>query len=227
MATKITSKKKYKFAAIATDVAILTIKEGKLQILLIKMKKKPYEKCWAIPGGLVNPNESVDQAAGRILLAKTGLKNVYLEQLYSFGDVNRDPFGRVVSVAYFSLLPEGKFNLKTTKEHGEIQWFPVDEIPSLAYDHSEILKKAYHRLKAKLEYSNIAYSLLPANFALSELQEIYEIILKRKLDKRNFRKKILSLGMVKKSGKKQKGLPNRPADLYSFAKKSACIVNIL
>ncbi|MFA5962070.1 MAG: NUDIX domain-containing protein [Parcubacteria group bacterium] len=219
--------KKYKFAVIAVDVVIFTIIDNELQVLLIKMKKKPFEKYWAAPGGLVGPEESTNDAAKRILLEKTGLGDVYLEQLYTFGEVDRDPFGRVVSVAYFALIPWGNLDLKTTEEYAGVQWFPISKFPALAYDHAEIIATAIGRLKAKLEYTNIAYGLLSETFALSELQNIYQIILQKKLDKRNFRKRILSLGIVKKSGKQRKGLPSRPADLYTFTQKKASMIQIL
>jgi len=220
-------KKKYKFASIATDVVIFTIKQDNLQVLLIKMKKKPYENFWAAPGGLVKPEESVDEAAKRILHQKTGVKNVYLEQLYTFGKVNRDPFGRVVSVGYFALIPYDNLNIKTTKEYGGVKWFPVDGLPALAYDHREIIVTAIKRLQAKLSYTNVTFSLLPNNFTLSDLQKVYEVILERKLDKRNFRKKILALKLVRRSGIKKEGLPQRPADLYKFAKRRIQIIEVL
>lgn len=220
-------KKKYEFAVIAADVVIFTIKDKQLNVLLIKMKKKPYKDSWAVPGGLAKPEESVDQAAKRHLLAKTGLKNVYLEQLYTFGRVDRDPFGRVVSVAYFALIPTANISLKTTKEYADVTWFSVKKLPKLAYDHQQIIKTAVERLQAKLTYTNIVYSLLPKEFSLTELQKTYEIILDKKIDKRNFRKKIFSLKLVKNTEKKQIGEPNRPADLYAFIAKKPKIVQIL
>jgi len=218
---------KYKFAVIATDVVIFTIKNNKLQVLLIKMKKKPFTNQWACPGGLVKPNESVDSSAKRQLKTKTGVSDVYLEQLYTFGKINRDPFGRVVSVAYFALIPNAKLKLKTTKEYADVKWFQIDKLSKLAYDHTEIVKTAVERLKAKLTYTNIVYGLLSKEFTLTELQQVYEIILKKNIDKRNFRKKILSLRLVKKTNKQKSGEANRPADLYTFIKKSPQIIEIL
>lgn len=220
-------KRKYKFAVIATDIVIFTVQDEKLQVLLIKMKKKPFTDYWAAPGGLVKPIEAVDASARRILLEKTGVKDVYLEQLHAFGRVDRDPFGRVVSVAYFALIPNAGLKLKTTKDYAEVTWFPVKKLPKLAYDHAEIIDYAINRLKDKLEHSNIVYSLLPQEFTLSELQRIYEIILGKKIDKRNFRKKFFSLRLVKNSGKKRRGEANRPAELYSFIKRSPQVVKIL
>ena len=219
--------KKYKFAVIATDVAIFTVQDNELRVLLIKMKKSPFTGTWAVPGGLVKPSESVDEGAKRILKEKTGVVNVYLEQLYTFGKVNRDPFGRVVSVAYFALIPSRGVSLQTTEEYADVDWFPVIELPKLAYDHSEVVDCAVNRLKAKLGYTNIVYSLLPSEFTLGELQNIYEIILDRALDKRNFRKKLFSLRLVRKTGKRQIGEANRPAELYAFVSKKMQRAEIL
>ena len=219
--------KKYTFAVIATDVVIFTVQEGQLKVLLIQMKKAPFTGRWATPGGLVKPNESVDNAAKRHLFGKTGVRNVYLEQLYTFGEVKRDPFGRVVSVAYFALIPYGGLRLKTTKEYEDVTWFPIKKLPKLAYDHAAIIRYAVERLKSKLEYTNIVYGLLSKEFALSELQGLYEIILNKKFDKRNFRKRILSLHLLKKLGKKRGGDANRPAELYSFLRRKPLMVRVL
>ena len=219
--------KRYKYAVIATDVVIFTIKDNKLQVLLIKMKKRPYTGYWAAPGGLVDLYESVDDSAKRHLLDKTGVKNVYLEQLYTFGEVERDPFGRVVSVAYFALIPSGGVKLETTEEYEDVAWFPVQKLPALAYDHQKIIDVALARLKAKLGYTNIVYSLLPTEFSIGELRETYEIILQKKLDRRNFRKKLISLKVVKKIGKRQADVSNRPAELYQFTSKKLARYRIL
>lgn len=211
--------KKYEHAVIAADLAIFTVDDGKLKVLLIKMKKSPYEDCWAMPGGLVAGNESVDQAAIRHLHNKAGLKDVFLEQLYTFGNVDRDPFGRVVSVAYFALIQGRGMELKTTSEYQDVAWFSVAEVPKLAYDHKEILALALGRLRAKLSYTNIVCNLLPNEFTLGQMQNVYEVILGKKIDKRNFRKKIVSLDLVNPLGKKTKDA-HRPAELYSFVEKS-------
>ncbi|MBI2463010.1 MAG: NUDIX hydrolase [Candidatus Spechtbacteria bacterium] len=209
--------KKYQFAVIATDVVIFTIQNNELKVLLIKMKKSPFTGRWAAPGGLVGPNESVDESAARHLVEKTGLKNVYMEQLYTFGKVNRDPFGRVVSVAYSALIPpDAKVKIFTTAEYQDIAWFPARHLPAIAYDHKEIISYAIERLKSKLEYTNIVYSLMPREFTLGELQDVYELILGRKLDKRNFRRKIASARMIRELAKKREGEANRPAALYIF-----------
>jgi len=218
---------KYDFAVIATDVVIFTIKDGKLQVLLIQMKKEPFEDMWAFPGGLVEPTESVEEAAQRHLEEKAGVTNVYLEQLYTFGEVERDPFGRVVSVAYFALIPSDEHKVKTLGEYDNIAWFPARNTPPLAYDHDNILAVSISRLKSKLGYTNIVYSLLPDKFTFSDLRHVYEIIMGRELDKRNFRRKIESLDIIEKvPGKKRRG-PHRPAQLYRFQKQEPQIVEIL
>lgn len=220
-------KKKYTFAVIATDVIIFTVEKNELKTLLIQMGKKPFYGMWAFPGGLVRPSESVLESAKRHLKEKSGIQHVYLEQLYTFGRINRDPFGRVVSVAYMALIPPKGISLKTTEEYGDIRWYPVKKLPALAYDHKEMAAYALSRLRGKLEYTNIAHNLLAREFTLSDLQQIYEIILAKKLDKRNFRKKIISLGLVKKLTKKTAGTAGRPATFFSFRHRAPTVVDIL
>ncbi len=227
LTTMDTVKKKYEFTVIATDVVIFTVQNNQLKVLLINMKKPPFTGFWACPGGLVKPTESVEESAKRHLLEKTSVKDVYLEQLHTFGQVGRDPFGRVVSVAYFALIPNDNLNLRTTKEYKDVAWFPVKKLPGLAYDHLEVINMAVDRLKHKLEQSNIVYSLLPKHFTISDLQNIYELILDRALDKRNFRKKIFSLNIIKEAGGKRVGEANRPAQLYEFESKSPQDIEVL
>lgn len=220
--------KTHKFVIVAVDVVVFTIKDGILRVLLIKPKRPALGDKWALPGGMVMPKESVSKAVERHLVQKTGLGQIYLEQLYTFGEVDRDPFGRVVSVAYLALIPpDRKINLRTTEAYDEIQWFAANSLPALAYDHKEIVAKAVERLRAKLEYTNIVYSLLSAQFTLSQLQEAYEIILGRKLDKRNFRKKFKVLNLIKRVGRQKRGAPNRPAELFAFVSKKPRIIGIL
>lgn len=221
------SLKKYTHAVIATDVVILTVRDGKPQVLLIKMKKHPYEKAWALPGGLVSGEESLEDSARKHLKEKAGVAQVYLEQLATFGDPARDPFGRVVSVAYVALIPTDNVELMTTDEYADVAWSPVSRLPQLAYDHKDIVRTALSRIKAKLEYTNIAYSLLPHEFPLSAVQELYEIILGRPLDKRNFRKKFLTLNLVTpiKGGQSQGA--HRPAQLYRFKERKPMMVEVL
>ena len=219
--------KNFKFAVTAVDIVIFTIKDEELKVLLIKMKKEPFTKMWAVPGGLVKVDESLDFSAKKHLFNKTGVKDIYLEQLYTFGEVERDPLGRVISTAYFALIPGDGLELKTTEEYEDVQWFSIKDLPKLAYDHKEIISKAERRLKAKLSYTNIVYGLLPSEFTLTELQKTYEIILGETIDKRNFRKKILSLNLIKKTDKQTVGESSRPAAYYKFIKRTPQIIEIL
>lgn len=219
--------RKNKYVLIAADTIILTIEEDELKVLLVKMKKRPYIGHWAAPGGMVRPKESVDRAAKRHLETVTGISDVYLEQLYTFGRVDRDPFGRVVSVAYFALIPWEDPRLGTIRRRPDVQWRSVSRLPELAYDHGEMIRCAVERLKAKIEYTTIAYSLLPPLFTLTELQTIYEIVLGRKLDKRNFRKKILSLQIVRKTDNAVSGKAHRPAALYEFTTRDIRMVRVI
>ncbi len=220
--------KKYKHAVIAVDPVIFALINNQLNVLLIKMKKAPYTNAWAAPGGLVKPDESLENAVRRLVSAKTGITHeAHFEQLYTFGRVNRDPFGRVVSVAYLALIRPENVKLKTTGEYQDIKWFPISHLPRLAYDHEEIIDVAIDRLQKRLGYTNIVRSLLPEKFSLTELQSAYESILNKKLDKRNFRKKILALKLVKETGVKEEDKAYRPAALYEFSQDKLIIKTIL
>lgn len=219
---------KYKHAVIAVDPVIFALINNQLNVLLVKMKKTPYANAWAAPGGLVKSDESLENAVQRLVAAKTGIKHeAHFEQLYTFGRVNRDPFGRVVSVAYLALIRSDRVQLKTTGEYQEIKWFPVSKLPRLAYDHEEIVDVAIDRLQKRLGYTNIVRSLLPERFSLTDLQSAYESILNKKLDKRNFRKKILALKLVKETGVKEENKAYRPAALYEFSHDKLIIKTVL
>lgn len=209
---------------VAVDAVLFAVVERQLKVLLIKIISGFYQGKWALPGGLVGIDESLDKAAKRVLFQKTNVGDIHLEQLYSFGDPKRDVRERSISVAYFSLVDDfRKHHLKTTSYYSDISWFPVDRLPQMAFDHKEIIAFALTRLKAKVGYSNIVYSLLPGEFTLTELQKTYEIILGQKLDKRNFRKKILNSGLITRVDKMKKGVANRPAWLYRFVKRELTI----
>lgn len=210
---------------VAVDTVILTVYENKLCVLLAKIKFGPFEGKYGIPGGRVKIEETLENAAKRELLEKTGLKDVYLEQLYSFGSLKRDPSVRIVSVSYFALVNSDQVELESTGKYADIGWFPVYELDKLAYDHNDIIKYALFRLKNKIRYTNIMYSLLPKKFTLSKLQKMYELTLEKKLDKRNFRKKILSSHLIKESGM-ETGVPHRPSKLYSFKSEHPVYVEI-
>jgi 8-oxo-dGTP diphosphatase len=214
-------------AILATDVVAFTIMEEALHVLLIKTNKPDFNGKWATPGGLVASDEGLEAAAFRHLHAKTGVKDMYMEQLATFGDPKRDPFGRVVSVAYMGLVPFDQHELFTTAEYDDIAWFPIRNLPQLAYDHEEVIAAALDRLKGKLTYTNIVQSLLPKQFTLTEMQNIYERILGKEIDKRNFRKKILSLGIVAETSFVQAGTAHRPAQLYRFTSTKPKVVQML
>ncbi len=213
---------------IAVDNCIFTILDEQLHLLLIQMTKAPLSGLWALPGGLVRDDESLDTAAARILYEETGVADVYLEQLYTFGEPQRDPFGRVVAVAYVALMHANGVTLHTMPQYADVRWWPYAQLPSrLAYDHSDVAAYAKQRLEWKITYTNVVWSLLPQKFALSELQKVYEIILGRPLDKRNFRKRILSLGLIEPVGEQAMRGAHRPAMLYRFASRQACFVDVL
>lgn len=216
-----------KCPAITVDVVIFTAIGNDLKMLLIRRSLPPFRDCWALPGGFVRMEESLEEAAKRELMEETGVKNVYLEQLYTFGDLKRDPRTRVITVAYFALISPRGVRLEPKTDAYEARWFSAYRLPKLAFDHDKIAKYALQRLKWKLEYTTVAFSLLPAKFTLTELQKVYEIILNKKLDKRNFRKKILSLGIIEETRETMKNVSHRPARLYSFRKKIGEIVEIL
>lgn len=214
-------------AILATDIVVFSIRSGVLNVLLVKINKEQFRDFWAFPGGLVSPAETVDECAERIFFETTETREVYLEQLYTFGGVDRDPNGRVVSVTYFALVPDPELKFEITKGCDAIGWFPINRIPHLAYDHSEVINFAVKRLRSKITYTNIIFGLLPDEFTLSELQAAYETVLDKELDKRNFRKKILSLNLLHKTGKKTLGKAHRPADIYRFKNKSLKTIQVL
>lgn len=220
---------KIRFAALATDVVLFTINDEKLKVLLMRVNSLPYFKNkWGFPGGLLKPEETAIEAAQRVLETKGKVdpKEAHLEQLYTFSEVNRDPRNRVVSVAYLGLIPEDRRGESIEDEN--LWWVEVGNVPkTLAYDHSDIFKTALERLRAKIEYTNIAFGLLPKKFTLSELQNVYEIILGEELDKRNFRRKVKEVGLVQETNEKRREGASRPATLYVFAKKEPEVVEVL
>lgn len=185
-----------------------------LKVLLIKRKLPPFEGMWALPGGFVLMDEAVEEAAARELREETGIDNVFLEQLYTFGAVERDPRDRIISVAYYALI-----NLQAVQadsDASDAQWFGLDEVRAIAFDHRQILTCAIQRLQNKIRYAPIGFNLLPKQFTLSQLQQLYEQILKRSLDKRNFRKKLLKMELLMDTGEKEKNVAHRAAKLYCF-----------
>jgi 8-oxo-dGTP diphosphatase len=200
---------------VAVDIVIFTIQSGELRVLLVKRGIPPFADQFAIPGGFVLENESLDQAALRELKEETGVGDVYLEQLYSFGDPGRDPRGRVISVAYFALIAADRSPLMAGSDAAEARWWPVRELPPLAFDHAQIMDYSLQRLRNKLEYTTVGFQLLPSRFSLTELQEVYEAILDKKLDKRNFRRKLALLKIMRPTREFRHG-GRRPARLFEF-----------
>jgi len=200
---------------VTVDIVLFTIRDRRLHLLLIRRLAKPFENRYALPGGFVREDESLDTAATRELREETGVEKVYLEQLYTFGDVKRDPRGRVVTVAYYALASDTQV-LHAGTDAADAAWFPVTELPSLAFDHRKIVEYAHERIRNKLDYTNVGFELLPDKFTLTELQLVHEAILGGNLDKRNFRRKIIQKGIVKPM-KKWQHTGRKPAQLYCFS----------
>ena len=198
------------------DIVIFTLREGSLQVLLVKRGVPPFEGQYAIPGGFIRGDESLEEAALRELHEETGMRNVFLEQLYTFGDPKRDPRGRVITVAYYALIASDKLSLVAGADAAEAQWFPASGVPPLAFDHKSILDYALERLRNKLEYTTVGFQLLAEKFTLGELQAVYEAILGRPLDKRNFRRKLALLGILKPL-REWRRTGRKPAQLFRFA----------
>ena len=205
---------RYPHPAVTIDIVIFTIRQDELKVLLIKRALPPHRNQWALPGGFIKLEESLEEGAKRELQEETGVTGVYLEQLYTFGRPDRDPRERVITVAYYALIPSDELEPKAASDAENVSWFGLKELPDLAFDHKEILKMAHQRLIAKLDYSTIAFQFMPKDFTLSELQHVYEVILREQIDKRNFRKRILSLNLIKETGKARKVGAHRPAKLY-------------
>jgi 8-oxo-dGTP diphosphatase len=204
---------------VTVDIVLFTIRKSELCVMLIRRLIEPFVDQFAIPGGFVLPQESLPDAARRELFEETGYRAKYLEQLFTFGDPQRDPRGRVVTVAYFALVPEDQ-SLAAGSDASEVGWFPVSKLPALAFDHAEILRVAHDRLKAKLDYSDVGFRLLSQEFSLTDLQEVHETILGHPVDPRNFRRKLENRGVVKETDHyRQTG--RKPARLYRFSGEGA------
>ena len=200
---------------LSVDIVLFGYVENDLKVLLIRRRFAPYQDQWALPGGFVQENESIEAAVERKLLEETGIADVFTEQLYTFGAAQRDPRERVVSVAYYGLIQPSQVKLNSTYEL-DTQWLSVNELPPLAFDHSEVVKVALARLQAKLSYQPIGFELLPEKFALSEIRVLYETILNRKFEQANFRKKVLNLGILEKLDEKQQNVAHVAGALFRF-----------
>jgi len=208
---------------VAVDVVIFRVAGRALQALLVEIKQGPFRGKWAFPGGLVRLGESLDEAARRELEEKTPIRDVYLEQLFTFGDPSRNPTAHVVSTAYFALLPAASGEPIAGSKYSQAAWLDVDRLPALAYDHNRIAAVALDRLRAKIEYTNVAYGLLPRAFTLGELQRVYEVIRGAPLDRRNFRKRIIESGLLRPLARVRRGA-HRPAALYAFRDRRLALV---
>jgi len=206
---------KYPRPAVAVDCVIFGLDKTDLKVLLIQRGGEPYKGHWAFPGGFVEIDESLETAALRELEEETGVKNVFFEQLFTFGNPERDPRGRVISVSYFALVNLEDHPVQAASDAENAAWFPFDELPELAFDHQKIMETAFNRLRSKVRYQPIGFELLPEKFTLGQLQELYEKILGTSLNKRNFRTKILKMSILKEVGR-QENVAHRPATLYAF-----------
>ncbi len=204
---------------VAVDAVVFGYSENTLQVLLIKQRFGEAKGKWSLPGGFVLNDESLDQAVKREMKEETGLRTNFLEQLYSFGAVNRDNRFRVVTVAYLGLVNPKNYTLSPTTDASDAKWFPVKSIPRLAFDHKKIITLGLNRLRSKLNYQPVGFELLRSQFSFSELEQLYQTILEKSIDRRNFRKKILSFGLLDDTGILERGNSGRPAKLYSFNKK--------
>jgi len=209
----------YPRPSLTVDCVIFGLDESDLKVLLIQRGQAPFEGQWALPGGFVRLDETLDEAARRELQEETGVNNVFLEQLYTYSAVDRDPRERVVTVAYFALAKLCDHRIKATTDARNAAWFAVHDAPKLAFDHAKILEQALERLKAKVRYQPVGFELLPEKFTLTQLQRLYETILERALDKRNFRKKILGMDLLLELDEIEQDVAHRAARLYSFDRK--------
>lgn len=210
----------YPRPALAVDCVVFGLDEEDLKVLLIQRDLDPFRGQWALPGGFVRVAETVDDAARRELEEEAGLRRVYLEQLYTFGaPLDRDPRERVVSVAYYALVKLSDHRVRAATDARDAAWFAMNKLPALAFDHGAIVEKALERLRGKVRYVPVGFELLPPKFTLTQLQRMYEKILERPLDKRNFRKKALATGLLVELDELEQGMAHRAARLYRFDRK--------
>ncbi len=210
----------YQRPALATDCVIFGFDGGELKLLLIEREKEPFKNKWALPGGFVFMEETTETCAKRILLEKAGIKNMFIEQLYTFSDIDRDPRERIISVAYFALVNKHQYELVAGRDTIKAEWFEISNLPKLGFDHGKIVKTAIQRLKGKVSYQPIGFELLDEKFTLTQLQAVYESILGTSIDKRNFRKKILGMGLLLALEEKEKNVARKAARFYKFDNKA-------
>ena len=206
----------YPRPALTVDCVVFGLDEDELEVLLVRRGIEPFVGRWALPGGFVRVDETLEDAALRELQEETGLERVFLEQLYTFSAIDRDPRERVVTVAYYALVKLSDHKVKAATDAADAAWFAISDLPELAFDHAEIFEMALTRLRGKLRWQPIGFELLPKKFTLTQLQRMYEVILERPLDKRNFRKKILAMDVLVELDEVQKDVAHRAARLYKF-----------
>ncbi len=209
----------YPRAALAVDCVVFGLDVSDLKVLLIQRRIPPFQHAWALPGGFVRVDETLDVAARRELSEEAGVTDVYLEQLYTFGDIGRDPRERVVTVAYYALAKLSDHRIRAATDAMGVGWFALDDLPKLAFDHDSIVTAAHERLRGKVRYAPVGFELLPPRFSLTQLQRLYEIILGTELDKRNFRKKLLSMDLLVETDELEQGVRHRAARLYRFDRR--------
>ena len=213
----------YELPLVTVDTVVFTVTEQKLKVLLIQRKSEPYQTMWAIPGGFIHVGEPLAEAAERRLFEETNVRDVYLDQLRAFAKPGRDPRARVITVAFFALVSADKLQLEAKANASHVEWYCVSDLPDLAFDHKGIVEYAQDKLRRELIRSSIAFQLLPPEFTLTELQKVYELILDKALDKRNFRKKMLASGLLLDTGTTKMEGYHRPAMLYAFAKRELAL----
>lgn len=204
---------------VAVDAVVFSVMQHDLKILLIKRKNPPFQGLWALPGGFVRNDEELEEAAARELYEETNVKNIFLKKLTAYGAVNRDPRGRIISIVYLALIDAEKVRLESKTDAERAQWFSLDELPKLAFDHQKIIAESLEELRYEIQTTNIAFQLLPQKFTLTELQKAYEAVLGKALDKRNFRKMIQELHLLKDEKETKMEGAHRPAQLFSFKEK--------
>ncbi len=218
------------YTIVATDVVIMTIKDGELAARMMKVHRPPYyENQYGFPGGLILISETAEQAALRIVKERAGLRehSIYLEQLQTFSELNRDKRGKVVSISYLALVPWEELDGAERDSDDELAWIPVKKLRNLAYDHNDMLKVAKERLSSRVTYTTLIAKIMPKEFTLTELEKTFELVSGKSLDKRNFRKKIEKLSVLTDLKKKTEGVKHRPAKLYKFTSEKVIILEML
>jgi 8-oxo-dGTP diphosphatase len=212
--------KKYFTLALSIDCVVFGFDDDGIKVLLIERSADPFEGFWALPGDLVDPHKDLNESVNEVLFGLTGLSNLYLEQVETFGEVNRHPFGRVITTSYYTLVKISDYKVNPASFAKEAKWFKLEDVGELAFDHNNILNSCFRRLQKSVRIKPIGFELLPKQFTLSELQALYENVLQMPLDARNFRKKINALKILKDLGMTQKNVAHRPAKLFSFDEKN-------